>query len=92
VEFYFSWDRRKASSNLRKHGVDFGEASTVFGDPLAQIEWDPDHSELEPRELVLGQATSSRLLVVSFVQRGRAIRIISARLATRHERYDYEEA
>jgi uncharacterized DUF497 family protein len=91
VEVYFSWDRGKARSNRRKHGVDFGEASTVFGDPLARIEWDTDHSDSEARELVLGQATSGRLLVVSFLQQGRAIRIISARSATRQERHDYEE-
>ena len=91
MKFYFSWDPVKASSNKRKNGVAFEEASTVFPDPLARIERDTDHSE-EDRELILGHAASGRLLVVSFVQRGSAIRVISARLATRRERHVYQEA
>jgi len=63
VTFYFSWDL--AASNRRKHGISFEEASTVFPDPLARIDWDPDHSELEDRELILGRSASGRLLVVS---------------------------
>ena len=92
MKFYFSWDPEKAASNKRKHGISFEEASTVFPDPLARIEWDADHSESEERELILGKSGSGRLLVVSFVQRGSAIRVISARLATRRERHVYQEA
>lgn len=92
MKFYFSWDRKKAASNRRKHGVSFEEATTVFADPLARIEWDADHSEIEERELILGKSVSGRLLVVSFVQRGSAIRMISARLATRRERHAHQEA
>jgi uncharacterized DUF497 family protein len=73
-------------------GIGFEEASTVFPDPLARIEWDADHSEPEERELILGKSVSGRLLVVSFVQRVSAIRVISARLATRRERHVYQEA
>jgi len=92
VKFYFSWDPKKAASNRRKHGISFEEASTVFPDPLARIEWDADHPESEARELILGKSVSGRLLVVSFVQRDSAIRVISARLATRQERHVYQEA
>jgi uncharacterized DUF497 family protein len=92
VKFYFTWNPKKAVSNRRKHGISFEEASTVFPDPLARIEWDADQSELEARELILGKSFSGRLLVVSFVQRGSAIRVISARLATRRERHVYQEA
>jgi uncharacterized protein len=92
VKFYFSWDPKKAASNRQKHGISFEEASTVFPDPLARIEWDADHPELEERELILGKSVSGRLLVVSFVERDSAIRVISACLATRRERHAYQEA
>ena len=88
---FFTWDARKAASNRRKHGVTFDEAATVFPDPLAQITDDPDHSVSEERELILGRSSSGRTLVVSFSQRDAAVRIISARLATRIERHVYEE-
>jgi uncharacterized DUF497 family protein len=89
---FFIWDATKASANRRKHGVTFDEATTVFVDPLARIEFDPDHSLREHREVILGCSSAGRMLVVSFLQRDAAIRIITARLATRKERYDYEEA
>jgi len=88
---FFTWDARKAAVNRRKHGVTFDEAATVFPDPFAQITGDPDHSVSEERELILGRSASGRTLVVSFSQRDAAIRIISARLATRNERHAYEE-
>ena len=91
VEFLFAWDQPKAALNLKKHGISFDEAATVFPDPLARIEHDPDHSRGEERELILGQSARKRLLVVSFVQRGQTIRIISARPATRSERHAYRE-
>ena len=87
----FEWDARKAASNLRKHEISFEEAMRVFGDPLAKIFHDPEHSESEPRELIIGHSTPRRLLIVSFVERGRSVRILSARRATRRERRDYEE-
>ena len=65
---------------------------TVFSDPLARIHDDPDHSESEHREIIVGNSARGRLLVVSFTERADAIRIISARRATRHEREDYENA
>jgi uncharacterized protein len=91
VGYTFEWDLAKAQQNLRKHGVTFDEASTVFGDPLALLMPDPDHSLSESRYLVLGISNRQRLLVVAFVERPPRTRLISARLATRHERRRYEE-
>jgi len=88
----FEWDRQKAAENLKTHGVAFDEAVTVFADPLARIFDDPDHSDDEPRELIIGQSVQQRLLIVSFADRGRRIRLISARQTTARERRDYEQA
>jgi uncharacterized DUF497 family protein len=87
----FEWDAKKAASNLRKHGVSFDEALTVFADPLGAIHDDPDHSANEYRELLVGHSSSDRLLIVSFTELPKSVRIISARRATRQERRDYEE-
>jgi uncharacterized DUF497 family protein len=87
----FEWDAKKAAENGKKHGVTFEEALTVFADPLARIFDDPDHSEDERRELLIGQSASQRLLVVSFTTREPRTRIIGAREATARERRDYEE-
>ena len=85
----FEWDRRKGAANLRKHGVSFDEASTVFHDPLTLIFDDEDHSEDETREIAIGHSVTGRLLLVSFVERTEnVIRIISARITTTHERDD----
>lgn len=86
----FEWDEAKAQNNLTKHGVSFEEAASVFGDALALTFSDPDHSQGEKRWLTFGVSQSDRLLVVAHTERGRAIRIISARKATRHEREIYE--
>ncbi len=88
----FQWDTHKAAQNARKHHVTFEEAATVFGDPLAWIFDDEDHSEQEHRELIIGHSNRNRLLIVSFTERERTIRIISARKANRQERKDYENA
>lgn len=87
----FAWDRKKAAANLRKHGVTFKEASTVFRDLLSQTGSDPDHSVEEHRLVTFGVSKEGRLLVVSHTEEGDLIRIISARLVTRHERKIYEE-
>ncbi len=86
-EVSFSWDDRKAAENLRKHGISFREAATVFLDENAGDFFDPDHSEHEDRFLLLGVSWRLRLLVVHYTirERGREIRIISARKATRKE-------
>ena len=88
----FSWDPRKADSNLRKHGVAFDEAITVFNDPMALIFDDMVHSEEEHREIIIGFSTLRRLILVCFVERSEdTIRIISARRATKVEIRDYEK-
>jgi uncharacterized DUF497 family protein len=56
----FAWDRRKARENVRKHGVTFEEATTVFQDPLARIHDDPDHSIDERREIIIGASAFGR--------------------------------
>ncbi len=86
----FEWDKRKADSNLKKHGVFFQEATSVFADTLSITIPDPDHSASEARFLDLGRSHRDRLLVISYTERGEAIRIISARRASRSERNDYE--
>ena len=91
MEYNFEWDPRKAEANLKKHGVSFEEAITAFGDPLSMNMSDPDHSEGERRFIVLGNSVRSRPVVVSYTERPRRTRIISARLATRQERRQYEE-
>jgi uncharacterized protein len=91
VPYQFEWDAKKATANLRKHGVSFDEGVSAFGDPLSILLPDPDHSTAEERQLVLGMSSNNRLLVVAFVERPPRTRIISARLATRRERRDYEE-
>ena len=88
----FEWDPAKAASNIRKHGVSFDEAVTVFRDPLAFIFDDMTHSEQEHREIIIGMSTLRRMILVCFVERLEdVVRIISARPATRQEIKDYEE-
>ncbi len=90
MAYVFEWDAAKAIANVQKHRVTFDEASTVFGDPLALLMPDPDHSEGEERYLLLGMSTRQRLLVVAFSERLPQTRLISARRATRRERRRYE--
>lgn len=89
--YQFGWDPAKAAVNLRKHGVAFEEASTAFGDPLAVLKPDPDHSVGAMRYILLGRSAAGRLLVVAFAERPPRTRLISARAATRRERRRYEE-
>ena len=88
---HFEWDPAKARRNLRKHGVTFEEASSVFYDSLAATGIDPDHSESEERMITFGMSSSGRLLVVAHTDRGDAIRIVSSRVTTQSERRIYEE-
>jgi uncharacterized DUF497 family protein len=87
----FEWDRDKAAFNLEHHGVTFEEAASAFADPLSSTILDPDHSDEESRFILVGEAFSGRLLVVVHTDRGESIRLISARLATRRERRQYEQ-
>ena len=87
----FEWDPSKAAANLRKHGVSFEDAQSVFSDERARLIDDPDHSEDEERFVLLGLSSTLRLLVVAHCYRsaGNVIRIISARKATADEEHDY---
>lgn len=85
------WDPKKAASNLRKHRVSFHEATTVLEDPLSTTFPDLDHSQTERRYLTIGRSSSGRILVVAHVDRGAAVRLITARRANRSERGFYEE-
>lgn len=87
----FSWDTKKAIANLKKHGVSFEEASTVFRDGLSVTGSDPDHSVGERRFVTFGNSSQNRLLVVAHTEEDDHIRIINARLVTRQERKIYEE-
>ncbi len=86
----FEWDPEKAAFNRRKHEVSFEEAVTVFYDPLSATFDDADHSIGEQRLITVGFSSEGRLLVVSHTERGAALRIISARRATAHERKRHE--
>ena len=88
----FEWDEEKAESNLKKHGVSFAEAETVFGDLSAKMFFDDEHSIDERREFIVGYSKMNRMLVVYFTEReNRILRIISARKPTNIEREDYEQ-
>jgi len=88
---HFEWDPKKAVTNQRKHGVTFEEASSALRDVFSATTHDPDHSNDEERFITFGISSQGRLLTVSHTERGVAIRIISARLATNIERQIYEE-
>jgi uncharacterized DUF497 family protein len=89
---HFEWDEAKAKANVKKHGVSFEEAKSVFLDDQARMIPDPDHSAEEERFILLGFSTSLKLLVVCHCFRvgEKIIRIISARRATRTETQIYE--
>lgn len=85
------WDPEKARHNVDKHGVDFGEAATVFRDPLLLVMPDLGHSQEEERWLALGMSDRQLLLVVAHTEDEQTIRIISARKAEPRERRRYEQ-
>jgi len=87
----YEWDDAKAESNERKHKVSFVEAMTVFSDELSLTGYDPDHSENEDRFITMGLSVHGRLLIISHTDRNHKVRLISARVATRPERRDYED-
>ena len=87
----FGWDPAKARTNRSKHGIDFEEALTVFADPLSLTVPDDAHARVgEDRFATIGMSNRGRLLVVIHSDAADAVRIISARRATRRERKDYE--
>ena len=83
----FEWDQGKATTNIKKHGVSFEEAQTVFYDEFAIQFFDGDHSSYEERFILLGMSTGARLILVCHCERdeGNTIRIVSARKATKNE-------
>ncbi len=85
----YQWDGDKAAANLRKHGIDFADAVSVFADDLAITI--PDERFEEDRFITMGMDAFGRVLVVVYTWRGDEIRVISARKATRREREEYEE-
>jgi len=87
----FEWDPKKAKSNLKKHGISFDEAASVFDDILAAVYEDPDHSADEKRFLMIGTSVQNRLLHIAFSDQGRRIRMITARKVTKRERKLYEK-
>lgn len=87
----FAWDTKKAKANVRKHGISFEEATTVFRDALSATGSDPDHSVGEFRFVTFGMSKQGRLLVVCHTEKDDTVRLISARLATKQERKIYEE-
>jgi uncharacterized protein len=90
-ELRFEWDQHKQKANIRKHGISFDEARTVFFDENALQFFDPDHSEDEDRFIMLGISFKLRTLVVChcFRESETVIRIISARKADRNEENEY---
>ncbi len=87
----FEWDTKKAAANLKKHGISFEEARSVFYDEFAVQFYDNDHADDEDRFLMLGLSCESKILLVCHCERddGHTIRIISARKATKNERKLY---
>jgi uncharacterized protein len=90
IDVDYQWDPDKASVNRKKHSVDFADAVGVFEDSLS-LTIDDSGSQEEPRWITLGADFGGRLLVVVYTYRGEAIRLISARKATKKERDCYEE-
>lgn len=85
------WDPSKALRNMRKHGIGFEEAATVFRDPLVLLLHDLAHSEEEDRWIALGKSLRQILLVVVHTEDDRTIRIVTARKAEPRERRQYEK-
>jgi len=89
----FEWDQTKAELNLKKHGISFEEAKTIFDDENARLILDPEHSEKEERFILLGMSYTLKILTVVHCYRDNegVIRIISARKSTKNETKQYKE-
>jgi len=95
-QFQFEWDENKAASNLRKHGVSFELASTVFNDARLLTVADLEHCETEERWFSIGLASNGAMLSIVYLwsesdPTATKIRLISAREATQTEIRHYEE-
>lgn len=87
---HFEWAPAKETANRKKHGIAFDEALSVFYDPLSATFADPGSSLTEERLITIAHSSGQRLLVVVHTEEGEKIRVISARLATAHERKRHE--
>jgi hypothetical protein len=87
----FEWNAAKAATNIKKHGVSFEEAKSVFFDEFALQFFDQDNSKTEDRFLMLGMSNQTNLLLVCHCEShdGNTIRVISARKATKNESKNY---
>lgn len=87
MHFRFTWDERKEQDNIKKHGIAFDEAASIFQSFPLRVFYDPDHSEAEDRFIAIGISYRRRLLLVIHMENetGTVIRIISARRATKRE-------
>ena len=88
---HFKWNREKAKSNLRKHGINFDEATSIFLDDFSLTLFDEFHSTEEDRFMDIGRSSNGNILVVVYTERGSDIRIISCRKAMSDERRSYEK-
>jgi len=88
----FEWNTAKAVTNIKKHGVSFDEAKSVFFDEFAVQFFDQENSTNEDRFLMLGMSNETNLLLVCHCERddGNIIRVISARKATKNESRNYQ--
>ena len=86
----FEWDSRKAASNLNDHGIAFETACEAFFDPFVFAVEGPVHPD-ERRDVIIGMTVNWRLMYVVYVLKADVIRIVSARLATKGERRQYED-
>lgn len=87
----FEWDEAKAAANKLKHGIEFDEELTVFGDSESITLYDEQHSDEEERFIDIGMSVLGRVLVVVYTERQNVVRIISSRLATTNEQEQYEQ-
>lgn len=89
----FEWDIQKEQKNIAKHGLDFSTAILVFGDENRLEFYDVEHSDTEDRYITIGAIDGVVTIVyVAYTEQNRAIRIISARGATRREKEVYYES
>jgi hypothetical protein len=88
----FEWNLTKALTNVKKHGISFEEAKSVFFDDFALQFFDQENSGTEDRFLMLGMSIETNLLLICHCERddGNTIRLISARKATKNESKNYQ--
>ena len=91
AEIVFDWDQWNAQKNEIQHGVSRLEAESAFYDPRHRLFEDLQHAKRnEARYILYGRSLEARVLMVGFTRRGRKIRVITARVASRRERRIYD--